>query len=111
MYDESLAHRIREYLFVHNVDFEEKKAFQGLAFMVEEKMCIGIRNEEIMCRIALEKAALELENNFCRPMIHAGKIVKGYIFVGEEGYKRKKDFEYYMQLCLDYNPLVEKKRK
>lgn len=111
MYDESLAAKIRGYLIDKQIAFEEKKAFQGLAFMIDDKMCIGVRNEEIMCRISPEQTELELEKNYCRPMLHSNKIVKGYLFVSNDCYKRKVDFEYYMQLCLDYNKHVEKKKK
>ena len=49
-YSESLANRVREALMdLPNV--YEKKMFGGLTFMVNDKMCIGIRNEEIKCRI------------------------------------------------------------
>lgn len=60
MYEESLANKVREYLLAHKIAFNEKKSFQGSVFMVDDKMCIGVRNAEIMCRVAPEKAELEL---------------------------------------------------
>lgn len=101
-YNENLVSRIRESLF-NEQNVEEKKMFQGLCFMVNDKMCICVRNDEIMCRIDPDKIEAELERGNCREMIHNGKIIKGYIFVSEDGYKSKKDFYYWITLCLEFN--------
>ncbi|WP_228409755.1 TfoX/Sxy family protein [Chryseobacterium sp. T16E-39] len=110
MYNETLVNRIREAL-INEKDVVEKKMFQGLSFMVDDKLCIGVRNDEILCRIDHEQAELELEKEYCRPMIHGQRIAKGYIFVSEDGYHRNKDFQYYIDLCLDYNKIVQKAKK
>ncbi len=103
-YDIKLADRIREYLVeIPNLEIEEKKMFQGLTFMVDGKMCIGVRDSEIMCRIDPEIFDSVVEIIACRPMRHGKQTMKGYVFVNEEGYKRKEDFEYWMNLCLDFN--------
>jgi TfoX/Sxy family transcriptional regulator of competence genes len=49
-YDENLASRIRERL-VSLTSVQEKKMMGGLVFMVNDKMCIGIIKDEMMCRI------------------------------------------------------------
>ena len=36
-------------------------------------------------------------------MVHGGKTMKGFVFVGEEGYKSKKDFDYWIKLSLAFN--------
>ena len=100
----AIEQQIREYLVgFPNLKIEEKKMFQGLTFMVEGKMCIGVRDNEIMCRIDPEIFESVVEIIACRPMIHGKRTMKGYVFVSEEGYKRKEDFEYWMNLCLDFN--------
>lgn len=110
MYNEILVNRIREAL-INEKNVIEKKMFQGLSFMVDDKLCIGVRNDEILCRIDPEKAELELEKIYCRPMIHGERIAKGYIFVSEQGYQKSKDFQYYIDLCLEYNKVVQKSKK
>ncbi|WP_345989332.1 TfoX/Sxy family protein [Chryseobacterium sp. Chry.R1] len=110
MYNEQLVNRIRETL-MHENNVVEKKMFQGLSFMVDDKLCIGVRNEEILCRIDPQQAELELEKEYCRPMIHGKRIAKGYIFVSKEGYYKNKDFQYYIDLCLAYNKVVQKAKK
>jgi len=109
-FDESLADRIREAL-VNQKNVTEKSMFQGLCFMVDDKMCVCIRDLELMCRIAPEQAEAELEKGNCRPMIHNGKTIKGYIFVDEEGYKNPKDFKRLIDLCLDFNKVAKTSKK
>jgi hypothetical protein len=36
-------------------------------------------------------------------MIMKGKELKGYCYVNPIGFWSKKDFEYWVDLCLDYN--------
>ena len=90
-FDEKLVDRIREYL--SNVKrVEEKHMFGGVCFMVNGKMCVGVVNDEMMCRTdpGLEEIVLEKEG--CRPMDFTGKPMKGYLFIGKEGMRTRKDF-------------------
>lgn len=109
-FDEKLAERIRVSL-AGLVDAEEKLMFGGVCFMVNGKMCIGVVREDMMCRIdpAFEKMALEKPG--CRPMDFTGRPMKGYIYVAEEGLKKKADFDFWIKLCIDYNPSATAKKK
>jgi len=49
-YNQTLANRIREQL--QDLDgIEEKEMMGGLCFMLNDKMCVGIIKDEMMCRI------------------------------------------------------------
>lgn len=109
-YNEKLANRIRESL-VHLNDIEEKEMFGGICFMVNGKMCIGVVKEEMMCRINPELDETVLEMHGCRPMDFTGKRMKGYVFVSDEGIKTKKQFDYFIGLCLDFNVLAKSSKK
>tara|TARA_Y100000782_G_C10186254_1_gene266776 strand:+ start:4683 stop:5045 length:363 start_codon:yes stop_codon:yes gene_type:complete len=113
-YNEKLVDRLREALVDVPLKVEEKKMFQGFTFMVDDKMCIGVRNNEIMCRVGPEVYADVLERTGCRPMVHGKRTIKGYVFVEEEGYKREADFNFWIQCCLEFNkkakPSPKKKR-
>ncbi len=85
--------------------------FQGLCFMVNDKMCICVRDKELMCRIDPEKVELELEKGNSREMIHNGKMMKGYIFVDEGGYRNPKDFKRLIDLCLEFNKMAKATKK
>lgn len=109
-YNEQLADRVREALEdVPNV--EEKKMFRGVTFMVNDKMCVSVSNDELMCRIDPALTDEVVEMNDVRPMLMRGKTLKGYVYVAEEAIRTKKDFDYWINLCLAYNPKANKSKK
>ncbi|HUS03320.1 MAG TPA: TfoX/Sxy family protein [Chitinophagaceae bacterium] len=109
-YSETLANKIRTALS-HLPDVKEKKMFGGLAFMVNDKMCITAGPGRIMCRIdpALHEEALK--KKACRPVIMKGREYKGFVHVNEEGVKNKKDFDYWIGLALAYNKTARASKK
>lgn len=109
-FDELLANKVREAL-VNQEDVVEKKMFQGLCFMVNDKMCICVRDQELMCRIDPEKVEKELEKGNSREMVHNGKAMKGYIFVDENGYNNHKNFKRLIDLCLEFNKVAKASKK
>jgi TfoX/Sxy family transcriptional regulator of competence genes len=111
-YNEKLSNRVREAL-TDVPGVEEKLMFGGICYMVNGKMCIGIAKDEMMCCIDPDLYEEALERNGCREMVFTGKPMKGYVFVNEEGMKTKKQFDYWVQLCLDFNSKAKasKKRK
>ena len=111
-FNEKLGDKIREAL-VNVPNVEEKYMFGGICYMVNGKMCIGVVKDEMMCRIDPERENEALEKTGCRPMDFTGKPMKGYVYVSEEGMKKKKDFDYWIELCLKFNAQAKasKKRK
>jgi TfoX/Sxy family transcriptional regulator of competence genes len=101
-YDEKLADRIRESV-ADLPDVEEKHMFGGVCFMVNGKMCMGVVKEEMMCRIDPAREEEALDKKGCRPMDFTGRPMKGYVYVAEEGMRSKKDFDYWIGLCLGFN--------
>jgi TfoX/Sxy family transcriptional regulator of competence genes len=109
-YNEKLAERIRERLGgVKKV--KEKEMIGGLTFMVNDKMCVGIIKDEMMCRInpALQEEALS--RNGCRIMDFTGRPMKGYIMMNETGMRSVKDFEFFIDLCLSFNKTAKSSKK
>lgn len=103
-YDEHLAERISNVLQEKRVRFESKKMMGGLCYMVQDKMTVGIVNDSLMARIDPEVYERVLKKKGCRPMDFTGKPMKGFVFVDPKGIDMDKDLEYWIQLCLDYNP-------
>ena len=109
-YNEKLASRIREAL--KGVKrMSEKKMMGGLTFMVNDKMCIGIIQDEMMCRIDPELQETVLKKAGSRIMDFTDRPMKGYIMVNEEGMKTKKELEYWITLCLDFNTRSKSSKK
>ena len=101
-YNEQLSNRVRESL-ANISDVEEKKMFRGITFMVNGKMCVSVGDNELMCRIDPELMSEALEKEGVRPMIHAGKTMKGFIFVDGDVIAGKKKLDYWLSIALDYN--------
>ena len=109
-YDEKLAYRVRE-LLQNKRRVEEKMMMGGLTFMVNDKMCVGILNDDLMVRIDPEVYEEALERKGCRAMDFTGRPMKGFVFVDSDGTKTKKDLEYWMTLALDYNRKAKSSKK
>ena len=105
-YDEQLADRIREIL-VDQPEIEEKQMMGGVAFMVNNKMCVGVIKDEMMARIDPEIFEEAIEKQGCRPMDFTYKPMKGWVFISPEGIDTVKDLEYWIALALDFNPKVK----
>ena len=71
-YNENLADRIREAL-VDVPKVSEKFMFGGVCFMVNNKMCVGVVKDEMMCRINPEQEETVLERVGCRAMDFTGR--------------------------------------
>jgi TfoX/Sxy family transcriptional regulator of competence genes len=109
-YSEKLADRIREML-ADLPKVKEKVMFSGVTFMVDDKMCIGVGPDRIMCRVDPELHDQLLEERACRPMIMKGREYKGYILVNEEDVQRKKELDFWIGLCLDFNARAKSSKK
>jgi TfoX/Sxy family transcriptional regulator of competence genes len=111
-YDIKLADRIRKYLLKFPLlKVEEKEMFRGLTFMVNGKMCVSVSGENLMCRFdaALHEEAAE-KTGF-EPMIMKGKELKGYCYIRPVGLTSQKDFEYWLNLSLDYNERAKSSKR
>lgn len=109
-YDDHLANRVREYLAgVQGIEVEEKTMFGGLAFLVNDKMCINIGEDRLMCRFDPEMTAELSGRTGFLPMVMKGKELKGYCYVESAGFRNRKDFEFWMNLCLDFNDRIKTK--
>jgi TfoX/Sxy family transcriptional regulator of competence genes len=110
MINEELTERVREALAdVPRV--KEKKMFRGITFMINNKMCMSVGDEELMCRIDPEIFDEALEKNGARPMIHGEREMKGFVFVHQSAISRKKDFDYWIKLSLEFNKKAKASKK
>lgn len=111
-YSEDLANRVRKYLATHtDLEITEKKMFGGLAFLVDEKMCVNIGKDMLMCRFDPEQTEEIAEKIGFLPCIMRGKELNGYCYVEEIGYKSPKDFAFWLDLCLNFNIKAKSSKK
>lgn len=116
-YDEFLADRIRKILSERHISFTEIKMMGGLCFKVKDKMLCGIHLDKkygdslLMARIGTEAYAKVMHKECCLPMDFTGRPMKGYAFITPDGFDTDKDLSFWIQLCLDYNPMAKASRK
>lgn len=114
-YDEFLEERITRILDRKKIAYQVKKMMGGLCYMIDDKMCVGIIQNDLMCRIDPELYQSSLDKEHCAEMKFTGRAMKGYILVTPGGIDADDDLEYWVQLCLDFNPRAKsskrKKRK
>ena len=110
-YDDFLADRIRNILKEKRVSYEEKKMMGGLTFMIDDKMCVGIVKNDLMARIDpnIYEDALKIKG--CKEMNFTGKAMKGFVLIEPESIDMDKDLNYWIQLCLDFNPKAKSSKK
>jgi arylamine N-acetyltransferase len=116
-YDEFLADRVRQLLKEKSVNSLEKKMMGGLCFMVDNKMCCGLLTDKntnramLMARIGIENYEDALKKPHCSEMNFTGRSMKGYVFISDDGIDLDEDLNYWIQLCLDFNPLAKRSKK
>ena len=55
--------------------------FRGITIMVDDKMCITVGDQEIMCRVDPDIHEECITKNGCRTMEMKGREYKGYVYV------------------------------
>jgi TfoX/Sxy family transcriptional regulator of competence genes len=90
---------------------EEKKMFGGICFMLNDKMCLGVSDDELMVRFDPVLQDRIMEKRGARPMDFTNKIMKGYVFVNQDGLKNKKDLDYWVDLAIDFNARAKSSKK
>lgn len=106
-YNVKLADMIRELISLTHKKVEEKAMFGGLCFMVNDKMCVVVHDNEIMLRINPDDMEAAVKKDGCAPMLMNGKKMEGYVVVQETGYKTKKELNYWVQMALTFNHLAK----
>lgn len=102
-YDEYLADRIRQCASHLKVAFEEKKMMGGLAFMLHNKMCIGIVKDRLMARIGPDYYERALQQKGVFEMDFTGRPMKGYVFVAPEALDDEDSLTFWMEKSIAFN--------
>lgn len=110
-FDSFLADRIKLVLKDKNIVFEVKKMMGGLAFMVNEKMCVGVIQNNMMARIDPEIYEVSINKAGCRPMDFTGRPMKGWVYLEATAIDLDEDLSHWIQKALDYNPKAKSSKK
>jgi hypothetical protein len=87
--------------------------FGGLSFMIDDRMCIGILNDDLVLRVGAERDDEALALPHARPMDFTGKPMKGFVYVGPGGWENDAVLTKCVEMGVDYVSLLPpaKKRK
>lgn len=109
-YNQALAQRIR-LRFEHLGNCIEKEMMGGLTFMYNDKMCVGIIGDELMCRINPLDHEKAVEEPGCRTMDFTKTPMKGYVMISPEFIIKEKDLDYWIEKSIAFNPLAKASKK
>ena len=110
-YNEFLADRIKRILQDEKISFYEKKMMGGVAFMVDDKMCVGVVKDNLMARIDPEIYDQALQKPGCRKMDFTSRPMKGFVFVEPETTDMDENLEYWIGLALEFNPRAKSSKQ
>ncbi len=100
-YDEELAARARE-IIEELAEPREQKMFGGIAFMVNDHMCVGVMNDDLLIRLGGDGADAAVKNPHVRRMEMQGKEMKNFLVVSPEGIEKEKDLRGWIKQAHDF---------
>lgn len=110
-YNESLAALLRAELKEQKVPFEEKKMMGGLCIMVDDKMCVGVINDDLMARVGPHEYDRFLQKTGARVMDFTKRPMKGYLYANPEIWDRASNLSEWVKQCLVFNKEVKSSKK
>ena len=109
-YDEDLANRIRE-LMAGEAGVTEKKMFGGLAFLIGGNMSVAASGQGgLMVRVDPDETEALLAKPHARPFEMRGRQMDGWLRVGDEGVRTKRQLEPWVKRGVAYARSLPQKR-
>lgn len=100
-FDPALAQRVRAVLD-GRFSITERKMFGGIAFLVDDKMFIGIRDSSLMARVGPERYQDALAMPDVRVMDFTGRPMKGYVYLDPPAIAQERDLKAWVLWCAQY---------
>ena len=100
-YDEELAARAKE-IIEELAEPREQKMFGGIAFMVNDHMCVGVMKEDLLIRLGGDGADAAVKNPHVRRMEMQGKEMKNFLVVSREGVEKEKNLRGWIKQAHDF---------
>lgn len=84
-------------------DVEERNLFGSHAFFVDGKVCIAVKNDDLLVRLPPERHEEFQEMQNTRELSPGGGM-KGYFWIEPNGYATRAQWNFWVQEALAYNP-------
>jgi len=91
-FDEGLAQRIRDQISDRD-DFEEKRMFGGIGFLLRGNMACGVNKEDLIIRVGPDYYQEALSRPNVKEFDMTGRAMTGWIVVTGAGYRKDADLE------------------
>jgi TfoX/Sxy family transcriptional regulator of competence genes len=108
-FDVELAQRVRDVLSGRR-GITERQMFGGLAFLVDGKMFIGIRNSSLMARVGSERHQDALAMPNVRVMDFTGRPMRGYVYIDPPAIAAERDLKAWVLWCVEHVARLPNKR-
>ena len=109
--DPLLLDRIQLILKAKGIHWIEKKMFGGHCFMIDDKMCFGTFRGGLMARVGPEQLPELTQREGAEQMYMRDRAMKGYLHIQPEGYDSDTDLEFWIDRCLEFNPIAKASKK
>ena len=110
-YDEQLAERVRGIL-AKTAGVREQKMFGGLSFLVNDHMCCGLNDDDLVVRVGPEAYEQLLDEPHARKMDFTHRPLRGFVYVAPMGTKTDEALAAWIEHGLAYvRTLPPKKRR
>ena len=86
-----------------SVDVEERQLFGSHAFMVNGKLCLAVKGEELLVRLPPQQHAQTAETPGLRELDPRGGMA-GYFWVSPAAYATRAQWQHWIKAALAYNP-------
>jgi TfoX/Sxy family transcriptional regulator of competence genes len=90
---------------------KQKMMFSGVAFLVNDKMCVNVTSKGLMCRVDPAIHDTLLDKPGCATVVMKGRELKGWILVSEEVLRTKKDLDQWISFALEFNARAKSSKK
>ena len=87
-------------------DVEERTLFGSYCFFVDGKLCIGVKNDELLVRLPPTRHAEFQEMQNTRELSPGGGM-QGYFWVEPNGYVTRAQWDFWLREALAYNPTAK----
>jgi TfoX/Sxy family transcriptional regulator of competence genes len=95
-YDEALAERIRAVLAGRD-NVTEQKMFGGIAFMISDRMAVGVVHDDLMVRVGPDAHDDAVARPHVRPMDFTGRPMRGFVYVAPTGVADDRDLAQWVE--------------
>ena len=86
-----------------SVDVQERPLFGSHAFMVNGKLCLAVKGEELLVRLPPQQHAQTAETPGLRELDPRGGMA-GYFWVSPAAYATRAQWQHWIKAALAYNP-------